>query len=52
MKSPIQIKKIAQEVIDIEYRSIKKLSGSINDDFVEAVDLITKSNGRLIVAGV
>jgi len=52
MKSSIQIKKIAQEVINVEYKSIKKLLGSVDDDFVEAVDLITKSNGRLIVSGV
>jgi arabinose-5-phosphate isomerase len=52
MKSSIEIKKIAENVINIEYRSIQNLTDSINDDFVRAVKLISESNGRLIVAGV
>ena len=52
MKSSIEIKKIAENVINIEYRSIQNLINSINDDFVRAVKLISESKGRLIVAGV
>ena len=52
MKSSIEIKKIAENVINIEYRSIQKLINSIDDDFVQAVKLISESKGRLIVAGV
>ena len=52
MKSSIEIKKIAENVINIEYRSIQNLMNSIDDDFVQAVKLISESKGRLIVAGV
>ena len=52
MKSSIEIKKIAENVINIEYRSIQNLIKSIDDDFVQAVKLISESKGRLIVAGV
>ena len=41
MKSSIEIKKIAENVINIEYRSIQNLIKSINDDFVQAVKLIS-----------
>ena len=40
MKSSIEIKKIAENVINIEYRSIQNLINSIDDDFVQAVKLI------------
>ena len=52
MKSSIQIKKIAQKVIEIEYNAIQSLFDRIDDSFVKAVELIASSNGRLIVAGV
>jgi len=52
MKSSIEIKKIAKNVINIEYKSIQNLVNSIDDDFVQAVKLISESKGRLIVAGV
>ena len=52
MKSSIEIKKIAENVINIEYRSIQNLINSIDNDFVQAVKLISESKGRLIVAGV
>lgn len=52
MKSSIEIKKIAENVINIEYKSIQNLINSIDDDFVQAVKLISESKGRLIVAGV
>lgn len=50
MKSSIEIKKIAENVINIEYKSIQNLVNSIDDDFVQAVKLISESKGRLIVA--
>ena len=52
MKSSIQIKNIAQEVIKIEYCAIRNLSDKIDDNFINAVELIASCNGRLIVAGV
>ena len=52
MKSSIEIKKIAENVINIEYRSIQNLINSIDENFVKAVKLISESKGRLIVAGV
>tara|TARA_B110000881_G_C18478403_1_gene465127 strand:+ start:22 stop:990 length:969 start_codon:yes stop_codon:yes gene_type:complete len=52
MKSSIQIKNIAQEVIKIEYCAIRNLSDRIDDSFINAVELIASCNGRLIVAGV
>ena len=52
MKSSIQIKKIAQKVIKIEYEQIQNLNNRIDENFVDAIELIFKSKGRLIVAGV
>ena len=52
MKSSIQIKNIGQNVVNIEHQQIKKLVGSIDDNFISDVELISKSDGRLIVAGV
>ena len=52
MKSSIQIKKIAQKVIKIEYEQIQNLNNRIDENFVDAIELISKSKGRLIVAGV
>ena len=52
MKSSIQIKKIAQEVIKIELEQIENLVDRIDEDFIQAIKLISSSKGRLIVAGV
>ena len=52
MKSSIQIKKIAKEVIKIEQEQIENLVDRIDEDFIQAIKLISSSNGRLIVAGV
>jgi len=43
--------KIAKEVLNIESNAIKALAGSIGADFKKAVDLILKSNGRVVVTG-
>ena len=52
MKSSIQIKKIGQNVVSIEHKQIKNLVGRIDDNIASAVELISESDGRLIVAGV
>ena len=52
MKSSFQIKKAAQNVIKIEYNQIKSLLERIDDNFINAVETIASSSGRLIVAGI
>jgi arabinose-5-phosphate isomerase len=52
MKSSSDIKKIAKETIAIELTAIGKLESSINDNFVNAINLILSIKGRLIVAGI
>lgn len=52
MKSFSDIKKIARETIAIELAAVAKLESSINDDFVNAINLILSTKGRLIVAGI
>ncbi len=44
--------KVAMEVVEKEAEALKKLSGSINDDFLDVVELIGECNGRLVVSGV
>jgi len=52
MKPLSDIKKIARETIAIELAAVAKLESSINDDFVNAINLILSTKGRLIVAGI
>ena len=40
------------EVVEKEAEALKKLLGSINDDFLDVVELIGGCNGRLVVSGV
>ena len=47
-----EIQKIAKEVITKESNSISNLINYINDDFSDAVELIHKSKGRLIITGI
>ena len=47
-----KIKNTAISVIYDEYIAVKKLSNSINDDFIKSVRLIYESNGRVIVTGI
>ena len=47
-----QIQSVAKQVIAEESQSINKLQDFINDDFSEAVELIHKSKGRLIITGI
>ena len=46
------IKTIAKNVINIESDTIKKLSGRIDDKFVEAVLKLFSCKGRVIVIGI
>jgi len=47
-----KIKKSAITAIENEYSAIKNLLASVNDDFVESVDMIYHSSGRVIVTGI
>ena len=52
MKSSNDIKKIAKETINTELIAISRLEDRINDDFVEIINLILCSKGRLILSGI
>lgn len=52
MKSIVDIKKVAITAINDELASINNLLNSIDDQFVEAVNLILRSEGRVIVTGI
>ena len=52
MKSPIEIKKLAKSVIDIETKVLSSLGKSLSQEFVKAVEVIAQSKGRLIVTGI
>ena len=47
-----KIKKVGQEVIKLESIALAKLSKSLDIDFIKAVELISKQNGKIIVSGV
>jgi arabinose-5-phosphate isomerase len=47
----MSIKKIAQEVFEIESKAILDLSKNLSSDFEEAVISIFNSNGKLIISG-
>jgi arabinose-5-phosphate isomerase len=46
------VKKIAKDVIDLEIIALKKLKNSINNSFDEAVNVISKSQSKVIICGV
>lgn len=46
------LKTIAQRTIEIEANSVAEMTTFINDDFINAVELIGKTTGRLIVSGI
>ena len=52
MKTSIEIKNIAKETIELELDAISKMQERISDSFVNAIQLILASKGRLIVAGI
>ena len=47
-----KIKKVGQDVIKLESAALAKLSKSLDKNFVEAVELISKINGKVIISGV
>ena len=50
--SPDAIKKVARQTITTEALAVKQLAECIDDDFADAVNLIFKSKGRLIITGI
>ena len=50
--SKYKIKKEGKKVIKLESEALAKLSNSLNDKFVEAVELISNQNGKIIVSGI
>ena len=48
----LNFNKIAKQVISTEIQALKKLQKSFGKSFAEAVDLIAKSQGKLILAGI
>tara|TARA_A100001011_G_C14260151_1_gene821997 strand:+ start:898 stop:1845 length:948 start_codon:yes stop_codon:yes gene_type:complete len=47
----MNIRKIAEEVFDIEAKEISNLSNLLTTDFENAVNLVIKSKGKLIISG-
>ncbi|MDP2722130.1 MAG: KpsF/GutQ family sugar-phosphate isomerase [Bacteroidales bacterium] len=47
-----KIREAALSTIEIEWKAVKNLSGSVTDDFIRVVELILKSKGRVIVTGI
>jgi len=47
-----EIKQTIINTIDEELNAIKKLKSQVNDDFARAVELIYKSEGRVIITGI
>ena len=48
----LRIQKVGQDVIKLESMGLANLSRSLGKDFVKAVELISKQNGKIIVSGV
>ncbi len=47
-----KIKKVGQEVVKLESLALTKLSKSLGNDFIKAVELISNLNGKIIISGV
>jgi len=47
-----KIKKEGKKVIKLESEALAKLSNSLNNKFVDAVELISNQNGKIIISGV
>ena len=52
MNSKSSIINIAKQTIEMESKAILNLCNLVNDDFAEAVELIYKSKGRVIITGI
>tara|TARA_A100001011_G_scaffold269736_1_gene278985 strand:+ start:196 stop:1143 length:948 start_codon:yes stop_codon:yes gene_type:complete len=47
-----KIKKVGQQVIKLESIALAKLSKSLDEDFIKAVELISQQSGKIIISGV
>ncbi len=52
MSSANQIKQSALRTISLESEAINSLQSSINQDFIDVVEMIYNSNGRVIITGI
>ncbi len=52
MSSRQEIINIAKQTLEIEAKSIANLTNFINDDFVNAIELILEGKGRLVITGI
>ncbi|XMO86547.1 KpsF/GutQ family sugar-phosphate isomerase [Algibacter sp. AS12] len=52
MKDKNAIIKIAKQTIEMESKAILNLASLVTDDFAEAIQLIYKSKGRVIITGI
>ena len=43
---------IAQNIIELEIKALKKLKGSINNSFTKAVEILSKCQSKVILCGV
>ena len=50
--SAASLKKWARHVIDVEYKALALSKQSIDENFLQAVNVITKSKGRVVVLGI
>ena len=46
------IKKIARNVLDVEHKALELTRKSIDENFLQAVEIIAKSKGRVVVLGI
>lgn len=52
MKSNLEIKKEAIEVLELESKALLTMADNIDDNFADVVNMITKISGRVIVTGI
>ncbi len=52
MKTRNEIKQIAQQTIITEYLAIQKMADYVDDDFAQTVELIYRSQGRVVITGI
>ena len=48
----LKIKKVGQQVIKLESIALAKLSKSLDEDFIKAVELISQQSGKIIISGI
>lgn len=52
MKSQVDIKSFAKDIIRIEKEAIENLIGFVDDRFVEVIELLYNCKGRIVVTGI